>query len=41
LKNNIFPLLTPSRTYNHAGAYAIVHEALIQRLPGEEWNTKE
>lgn len=35
--DDIFPLLSPNRQYSHTEAYDVVHEALIQRLPGATW----
>jgi len=36
-QEDIVPLLHPSRSYNHASSYKIVHKQLICLLPGETW----
>ena len=45
LKDKIFmddiaPLLSPSKSYSHAEAYAAVQESLIALLPGDPWKKK-
>jgi predicted nucleotidyltransferase component of viral defense system len=35
--DDIYPLLSPNRSYNHIDAHAVVHEALMRLLPGDAW----